>query len=63
VLGEVLVIHVREGIVDPATLRIDRDAYAPIGRLFGGGYVRTRDRFDIPRLTYQQWLDRKGGGG
>jgi flavin reductase (DIM6/NTAB) family NADH-FMN oxidoreductase RutF len=63
VLGEVLVIHVREGIVDPATLRVDRDAYAPIGRLFGGGYVRTRDRFDMPRLTYQQWLDRKGGGG
>jgi flavin reductase (DIM6/NTAB) family NADH-FMN oxidoreductase RutF len=63
VLGEVLLIHVREGIVDPVTLRIDRDAYAPIGRLFGGGYVRTRDRFDIPRLTYQQWLDRKGDEG
>jgi flavin reductase (DIM6/NTAB) family NADH-FMN oxidoreductase RutF len=60
VLGEVLMIHVREGIVDPVTLRIDRDAYAPIGRLFGGGYVRTRDRFDIPRLTYQQWLARQG---
>ncbi|MGH6914667.1 MAG: flavin reductase family protein, partial [Geminicoccales bacterium] len=60
VLGEVLVIHVREGIVDPDSLRIDRDAYAPVGRLFGGGYVRTRDRFDIPRLTYRQWLARQG---
>jgi flavin reductase (DIM6/NTAB) family NADH-FMN oxidoreductase RutF len=63
VLGEVLVIHVREGIVDPDTLRIDRDAHAPIGRLFGGGYVRTRDRFEMPRLTYEQWLKRKGGEG
>jgi flavin reductase (DIM6/NTAB) family NADH-FMN oxidoreductase RutF len=63
VLGEVLVIHAREGVVDPETLRIDRDAYAPVGRLFGGGYVRTRDRFDIPRLTYRQWLDRKDGEG
>src|SRR5918996_1957560 len=63
VLGEVLVIHVREGIVDPATLRVDRDAYAPIGRLFGGGYVRTRDRFEMPRLTYRQWLDETGGSG
>ena len=59
VLGEVLVIHVREGIVDPERLRIDRDAYAPIGRLFGGGYVRTRDRFEMPRISYRDWLARK----
>jgi flavin reductase (DIM6/NTAB) family NADH-FMN oxidoreductase RutF len=59
VLGEVVMVHVRDGLVDPATLRIDRDAYAPIGRLLGGGYVRTRDRFEMPRLTYQQWLDAK----
>jgi flavin reductase (DIM6/NTAB) family NADH-FMN oxidoreductase RutF len=57
VLGEVVMVHVRDGLVDPATLRIDRDAYAPIGRLLGGGYVRTRDRFEMPRLTYQEWLD------
>jgi flavin reductase (DIM6/NTAB) family NADH-FMN oxidoreductase RutF len=59
VLGEAVMVHVRDGLVDPATLRIDRDAYAPIGRLLGGGYVRTRDRFEMPRLTYQQWLDAK----
>jgi flavin reductase (DIM6/NTAB) family NADH-FMN oxidoreductase RutF len=59
VLGEVVMVHVRDGLVDPATLRIDRDAYAPIGRLLGGGYVRTHDRFDMPRLTYRQWLDEK----
>jgi flavin reductase (DIM6/NTAB) family NADH-FMN oxidoreductase RutF len=63
VIGEVLVAHVRDGIVDPATLRVDRDAYAPIGRLFGGGYVRTHDRFEMPRLTYQQWLDATRGAG
>jgi flavin reductase (DIM6/NTAB) family NADH-FMN oxidoreductase RutF len=59
VIGEVLVVHVRDGLVDAATLRVDRDAYAPIGRLFGGGYVRTRDRFEMPRLTYRQWLETK----
>jgi hypothetical protein len=59
VLGEVLMVHVRDGVVDPATLRVDRDAYAPIGRLLGGGYVRTRDRFEMPRLTYREWLDRQ----
>jgi hypothetical protein len=62
VIGEVLVAHVRDGILDPATLRVDRDAYAPIGRLFGGGYVRTHDRFEMPRLTYQQWLTGKSEG-
>jgi hypothetical protein len=62
VIGEVLVVHVRDGLVDPATLRIDRDRYAPIGRLLGGGYVRTRDRFDLPRLTYREWLAQRSGG-
>jgi flavin reductase (DIM6/NTAB) family NADH-FMN oxidoreductase RutF len=56
VIGEVIMAHVKDGIVDPATLHVDRDAYAPIGRLFGGGYVRTRDRFEMPRLTYREWL-------
>jgi flavin reductase (DIM6/NTAB) family NADH-FMN oxidoreductase RutF len=62
VIGEVLVVHVRDGLVDPATLRIDRDRYAPIGRLLGGGYVRTRDRFDLPRLTYREWLAQQSCG-
>jgi flavin reductase (DIM6/NTAB) family NADH-FMN oxidoreductase RutF len=62
VLAEVIVAHLRDGVVDPATLRVDRDVYAPIGRLFGGGYVRTHDRFEMPRLTYGQWLDGKGAG-
>ena len=63
VIGLVMVAHVRDGLIDPATLRVDRDAYAPIGRLFGGGYVRTRDRFEMPRLTYREWLDRTRGSG
>jgi flavin reductase (DIM6/NTAB) family NADH-FMN oxidoreductase RutF len=63
VIGEVLVAHVRDGLIDPATLRVDRDAYAPIGRLFGGGYVRTHDRFEMPRLTYQEWRDSTRGSG
>ncbi|HSA82965.1 MAG TPA: flavin reductase family protein [Geminicoccaceae bacterium] len=62
VLGEVVILHVRDGIVDPARLRIDRDAYAPIGRLFGGGYVRTRDRFEMPRISYQRWRDEHRSG-
>jgi flavin reductase (DIM6/NTAB) family NADH-FMN oxidoreductase RutF len=61
VLGALVIAHVRDGIVEPKTLRIDRDAYAPIGRLFGGGYVRTHDRFEMPRLNYREWLERTRG--
>ena len=58
VLGEVLMLHVREGIVDSESLRVDRNIYAPIGRLFGGGYVRTRERFEMPRISYPEWQKR-----
>ncbi len=44
ILGEVLAIHTREGLVDPTTLHVDLNAYRPIGRLFANLYCRTRDR-------------------
>jgi flavin reductase (DIM6/NTAB) family NADH-FMN oxidoreductase RutF len=59
ILGEVLLMHVREGILDPQTLRVVHDAWHPIGRLFGGGYVRTRERFEMPRLSYDAWQKRE----
>jgi flavin reductase (DIM6/NTAB) family NADH-FMN oxidoreductase RutF len=58
VLGEVVWLHVRDGIVEPATLRVAPD-FAPVGRLFGGGYVRTHDRFELPRLTFEEWQARQ----
>ena len=51
ILGEVLMIHVADDLIDPESLRIDRERYAPIGRLFGSGYCRTNDRFEIKRMT------------
>jgi flavin reductase (DIM6/NTAB) family NADH-FMN oxidoreductase RutF len=58
ILGEVLWVHVRDGIVDPVTLRV-APGYAPIGRLFGNGYARTHDRFELPRLTFAEWRARQ----
>ncbi|NJO36722.1 MAG: flavin reductase family protein [Rhizobiales bacterium] len=54
VIGEIKVIHVADEVIDAATLRVDRVRYAPIGRLFGGGYCRTHDRFEIPRLSHDE---------
>ena len=48
VIGEILLIHAREGIVDPTTKRISEENYRPIGRLFANRYCTTRQRFNLP---------------
>ena len=47
VVGEVLVIHVREDVLDGT--RVDSDALAAIGRMSGNTYIHTRDRFELKR--------------
>jgi len=48
VLGEILLVHAREGIIDPKTKRISEEHYRPIGRLFANRYCTTRQRFNLP---------------
>jgi flavin reductase (DIM6/NTAB) family NADH-FMN oxidoreductase RutF len=48
VLGEILVVHARDGIIDPQTKRISEQHYHPVGRLFADRYCTTRQRFDLP---------------
>lgn len=55
VIGEILHLHVRDGIVDPATLRVELGRYRPIGRLFGDLYCRVRDVFALPRRSFREW--------
>jgi len=50
VVLEGLLAHVRPGVADPATWRVDPARHAPIGRMESpDGYVRTLDRFRVPR--------------
>ncbi len=50
VVLEGLLAHVRPGLADPATWKVDPARHAPVGRMESpDGYVRTRDRFRIPR--------------
>ena len=56
VVGEVLAVHTREGLIDPSNLRLDLEAYKPVGRLFANLYCRTRDTFELVRLSYADWL-------
>jgi flavin reductase (DIM6/NTAB) family NADH-FMN oxidoreductase RutF len=55
-IGKVVMMHVRDGLLDPATLRIDTEAYRPVGRLFGRWYTRTQDRFEMTVPEHAQWL-------
>ena len=48
VLGEILLVHARDGIIDPASKRISEQNYHPIGRLFASRYCTTRQRFNLP---------------
>lgn len=59
VIGEVSTVHVRQDVMDPATLALDIERYKPLGRLFGGLYSRQADRFDMPRMTLEEWEARR----
>jgi flavin reductase (DIM6/NTAB) family NADH-FMN oxidoreductase RutF len=48
VIGEILLVHAREGVIDPATKRVSETHYRPVGRLFASRYCTTRQRFNLP---------------
>jgi flavin reductase (DIM6/NTAB) family NADH-FMN oxidoreductase RutF len=53
IIGEVVMFHVADHLVGP---RFHINNFAPIGRLGSPSmYCRTTDRFDLPRMTYEQW--------
>lgn len=55
VVADVLSIHANEGVLDPETLRVNRDVYRPIGRLFGPLYAKLNERF---RMDRPSWVKR-----
>ena len=48
ILGEVVHVHARDGLIDPLTKRVSEARYQPVGRLYGVRYCTTRQRFDLP---------------
>ena len=47
IVGEVVLFHVDDAYID--NYRIDPDKLATVGRMAGNTYVRSTDRFDMPR--------------
>jgi flavin reductase (DIM6/NTAB) family NADH-FMN oxidoreductase RutF len=65
-VGEVLRVHAREGLLDTKNMYVDFAAYRPIGRLFGNLYSYQREPFTMVRETHAQWASRlltEGGEG
>ncbi len=58
-IGEIVWLHVRDGIVDPQTLRVSAD-YAPVGRLYANLYTRTRDRVALDQNAYVEAMRQLG---
>jgi flavin reductase (DIM6/NTAB) family NADH-FMN oxidoreductase RutF len=57
VLGKVLAIYVRDDcVLDAERCYIDTPKLDLIGRMHGGGwYSRVTDRFDLPRISVDEW--------
>lgn len=57
VIGRVLAIHVDDHYIQDADQGyIDTPSLDLVGRSFGSEYVRTTDRFDLQRPTWQDWI-------
>lgn len=53
IIGEVVMFHVDDSIIGD---RYHIDGFAPIGRMGSPAYYcRTTDKFDLPRISYEQW--------
>jgi len=52
-LGEILSIHFRPGLLDEAALRVNIEQFLPVGRLGGPNYATTVDRFTAKIAPFQ----------
>lgn len=59
-IGQVRHLHVRDGLVDPQTLRIDMNLYHPVGRLFANRYCRTGGQFSLEKNAYLEQMEQAG---
>jgi flavin reductase (DIM6/NTAB) family NADH-FMN oxidoreductase RutF len=48
IIGEILLVHAREGVIDPSTKRVSDSHYRPVGRLYANRYCTTRQKFTLP---------------
>jgi len=57
VVAKILMMHVRDELLDLETYYINPDKYFPIGRMFGSLYTKTRDHFEMTIPSYDAWKE------
>lgn len=56
IIGRVLAIHVADQFVrDASRTYLDTPAMGLVARSYGAEYIRSNDRFDLPRMNWEQW--------
>jgi flavin reductase (DIM6/NTAB) family NADH-FMN oxidoreductase RutF len=55
IIGEVVRVHARPGIVDAERLHVNLAAYKPVARLFGNLYARLGEVFELKRQSFAAW--------
>ena len=55
ILGEVLAVHIREGLIDNDRLHVNQSDLDAVGRMGGNGYATTRDYFDLQTPSLKEW--------
>lgn len=56
IMGRVVALHVRDGLVDPANLHVDSKALHAVGRMGSPNwYCRSDDQFEMARDTVATW--------
>jgi len=59
VLGQIQLMHIRdEAVIDPQRHHIDAGKLDLIGRMEGGWYTRTRERFEMPAISLEDWISK-----
>ena len=59
VIGKILYLHIADEFMDKEAMRVRTPDLDLIGRMHGGGgYARTTDLFEIPRISYKEWVGR-----
>jgi len=59
VLGQIQLVHIHdEAVIDPQQQYIDTSRLDLIGRMEGGWYTKTQDRFELPAIALEDWVKR-----
>ena len=57
VVGEVLTMHARDGLINPETLYLNLENYDVVGRLYADLYAPLREVFSLKSFTQEEWLN------